>query len=169
MYTKEKVKDRERKIYIYIFLCIYIYIYLYRDINRGSENETELENIKYIVVRNCLSKDMDRRIAPPISRYSPIFLSSSTFRRDRSRTVHERFLLSPLPFKSRLDKTYHGLGYDKWGFSYEGGVEGWVVLAGPSSSSPILLPFFFFFLFSFLFLFPPSLHSFHTFARLWFP
>jgi len=62
-----------------------MYIFMYMrllDITAASEQKKIERKIKYIVVRNCLSKDMDRRIAPE-------------YRRDYDATGVDRWYRSP--------------------------------------------------------------------------
>lgn len=62
--TSNAMYTRERDICICILL-IFFYVYAYRYNPRLRNGKIE-RKIKYIVVRNCLSKDMDRRIAPEL-------------------------------------------------------------------------------------------------------
>lgn len=59
--------------YIFMYMCLL-------DITAAPERK---KKIKYIVVRNCLSKDMDRRIAPE-------------YRRDYSARYRRRMSVVPL-------------------------------------------------------------------------
>jgi len=52
---------------MYMYMYMYIFMYMLLDITAAPENGKIEKKIKYIVVRNCLSKDMDRRIARRIS------------------------------------------------------------------------------------------------------
>lgn len=124
--------------YIFMYMCLL-------DITAAPERKKIERKIKYIVVRNCLSKDMDRRIAPEYRRdYDATRRRTSSIGGTARHRVVVAFNRQKCPFSQirlapfRYLKCRHILGTSRHRYdtlkgvdSYEGGVwRGWVVLEG---------------------------------------